>query len=278
MNARKKVEEIEKIFQRSNIEIADAEWIVCEITGYSKMCLSERQLTEAQIKKIDKVVKKRLKHIPIAQIFKKRNFYGLDLYINKNVLIPRFETEGLCELIAKELPADILGQLHGLDVGCGSGAICIVLSKLFGYKMTAVDISNKALKVAKKNAKKYNVNINYLRSNMLSEVKNYEFDFVVSNPPYILSSELKNLDKEVVGFEPKLALDGGGDGLQFYRKIIEDAPYVLKNDGYLFFEVGKGMANEVVRLMRKDFYAIKINKDLQGVDRYVFGKLKERKI
>ena len=277
MTAKAKVKELEELFEKNNIDVVDAEWIVCEVTGLSRTSLDKKQLTPKQEKQVDKIAQKRLKHVPIAHIFKKRNFYGFDLFVSPHVLIPRFETEGLCELVAKELPSNVLGTLKGLDLGTGSGAISIVLSKLYGHDMTAVDISKKALAVAKKNDKKFGTNIKFVRSNMTDKVLGERFDFVVSNPPYILTKDLSTLDKEVIDHEPRLALDGGGDGLQFYRKIIEDAPYVLVDDGYLFFEVGKGRANDVVRLMKKDFYKITVRNDLQNIERYVFGKLKERK-
>lgn len=277
MTARDKVKQLEELFIKNQIDPVDAEWIVCEITGLSRTCLGDKTISPSQEKSIDKVAKKRLKHVPIAHIFKKRNFYGFDLYITPDVLIPRFETEGLCELVASEYPTNILGTLNGLDLGTGSGAISIVLNKLFGYNMTAVDISSKALAVAKKNAKKLKADVRFVRSNMTDKVLGERFDFIVSNPPYIKSRELAALDKEVVNYEPHLALDGGGDGLQFYRKIIADAPYVLVDDGYLFFEVGKDRADEVIRLMKRDFYRIRTKQDLQGIERYVYGRLKESK-
>lgn len=277
MTAKELLSEITKKFKKAGIDETDAEWIIAEVCGISRSQIDDRNIELKDQKKINKIVAKRLKHIPLAQILHNRNFYGLDLYINKNVLIPRFETEGLCELVAKTLPKDVLGEAEGLDLGTGSGAISVVLSKIYGYRMTAVDISRKALRVAKKNSRKFDCDIKFVRSNMAEKLYGKRFDFVVSNPPYILSKDLGNLSKEVVKHEPHLALDGGGDGLQFYRKIVAEAPYVLEGDGYLFFEIGKDLENEVIRLMKKDFYKIEVEKDLYGVNRYVFGKLKAKR-
>ena len=277
MTAKKLLNDIVKKFKKANVDEADAEWIITEVCDVSRSAIGGQEVTQKQQKQINRIVSKRLKHIPLAQILHNRNFFGLDLYINKNVLIPRFETEGLCELVAKTLPKDVLGETTGLDLGTGSGAISVVLSHIYGYQMTAVDISRKALRVAKKNAKKYDCDITFVRSNMTDKLIGRRFDFVVANPPYILSRDLKGLSVEVVKHEPHLALDGGGDGLQFYRKIVADAPYVLEGDGYLFFEIGKNLEDEVMRLMKRDFYAISVAKDLDGVNRYVFGKLKAKR-
>ena len=153
MTAIEKIKSLEAEFKKSGIDPIDAKWIVCEVCNKSITEISDLVLSKKQMNLINKAFKKRLKHIPLAHIFKRSNFYGLDLYVNSNVLIPRFETEGLCQLISKILPVKVLGNVYGLDLGTGSGAISIVLSKIFGYKMTAVDISYKALKVAKKSAR-----------------------------------------------------------------------------------------------------------------------------
>lgn len=271
--------EIKKDFEKHDIETADAEWIFCEVLNCNRGELFvPKTLEKKQEKQIRKISIKRLKNVPLAQILKKRNFFGMNLFVNKNVLIPRFETEGLCELIGEILPTKNFGNFTGVDLGTGSGAIAITLSKQYSMTMTAVDISSKALKVAKKNAKIQNVDIKFVKSNMLSKIFGQKFDFVVANPPYILSEDIPKLAKEVRIFEPKIALDGGGDGLQYYRKIIQDVPFVLNEGGWLFFEVGKERANEVVRLMKKDFERIQVRKDLQGIERYVFGKVKTKNV
>ena len=264
-------------FEKQQIDLSDFDWIVCEVCGCTRGEIETIVPNSKQLSRITKMAKKRLQHVPLAQIIHSRNFYGLDLFINKNVLIPRFETEGLCELVSKTIPSSVLGEVKGLDLGTGSGAISVVLSKLFGYKMTAVDISRKALAVAKKNSNKHGANVRFVRSNMAQKLYGERFDFVVSNPPYILSKDLPKLAKEVVGHEPHLALDGGGDGLQFYRKIVAEAPLVLKDDGYLFFEIGKDLEGEVQRLMKKDFYKICVARDMDGVNRYVYGKKKRKR-
>lgn len=269
--------EIKKKFEKGDIDPVDAEWIFCEVLNCNRGELFiPKVLEKKQENKIRSIVKKRLKNVPLAQILKKRDFFGMRLFVNQNVLIPRFETEGLCEIIEEVLPSQNFGEISGVDLGTGSGAIAIALTKHCQMTMTAVDISAKALSVAKKNARLQNVKIEFVKSNMLSKLFGRKFDFVVANPPYIISSDMPKLSKEVRIFEPRIALDGGGDGLQYYRKIIQDSPFVLKEGGWLFFEVGKDRAEEVTRLMRKDFDRIQTKKDLQGIDRYVFGRVKLR--
>ncbi len=156
-----------------------------------------------------------------------------------------------------------------LDIGTGSGAIAITLSLEVDAEVFAVDISEKALAVAKTNAKNLGAKVRFFKSNIFSALKDIKFDYIISNPPYIKSDVIEQLDEEVKNFEPKIALDGGKDGLEFYRKIISGAGQYLKTGGKLFFEIGYDQAESVSKLLSADFENIEIFKDYGGNDRVV---------
>ena len=164
---------------------------------------------------LNEYVKKRLVHMPIQYILNKAYFCGLPLYVNENVLIPRFDTEVLVEEVLKISKKDKSKRI--LDICTGSGAIAIALKKLGGFeRVDALDISDKALEVAKKNAKELNLDINFLKSDMFSSLTcENKYDIIVSNPPYIQSDVVDTLESEVKDFEPRLALDGDADGMKF---------------------------------------------------------------
>ena len=200
----------------------------------------------------------------------KTNFYGYDFKVDKNVLIPRLDTEILIEEIIKDIKSRS-GEISVLDIGTGSGAIAVSIQKETGTKVTAVDISKNALEIAKFNAEQNDAKIEFILSDLFENVKQ-KFDFIVSNPPYIETETIKSLDKEVVLNEPILALDGGADGLDFYKRIIADAPKYLKKNGRLYFEIGYNQASSVSELMKKDFKNIKVLKDYGNNDRVVLGE------
>lgn len=264
-------EVVSVIFDKYGIDESDKDWIVSQTLNLRRSELAiNRELTKQQIKKVLKNVRKRCKGVPLTQIFNSAEFYGYDLFVNSKVLSPRPETELLVETVLKEKHLT-----SGLDIGTGSGAISIVIAKNSNIKMTAVDISRSALKVAKKNAKKYDAQIEFKRSNLFSSVKDRKFDFVVSNPPYIKTEDIITLDKEVKDYEPHLALDGGNSGLEFYKKITEEAKYHLNSGGLIFFEIGIGQSGEVKELLEKDFCDIEIIKDYNKIDRIIKARLKE---
>lgn len=265
---------LEKTFTEAGItETADIDWIMVEVTGKKRSLLPFHGVfSTEETNKIMDAVEKRLKHIPLAYIFGKTEFYGYELKVNENVLIPRLDTEILIE----KLVADIMArnkEVSVLDIGTGSGAIAVVVQKETGAKVTAVDISEKALKIAKINAQNNGAKVEFVYSNLFENLNQEQFDFIVSNPPYIESEVVKGLEKEVVSNEPILALDGGVDGLDFYRKIIEKAPKHLKPHGKLYFEIGYNQANAVSSLMKKDFKDIKVYKDYGNNDRVVVGEI-----
>ncbi len=264
---------LEISFKKAGIdETADIDWIICEVTGKQRSMLPFHGLfSTEEMNKIMKAVELRLKHIPLAYIFGKTNFYGYDFMVNENVLIPRLDTEILIE----KLKEDILSQnkkVSVLDIGTGSGAIAIVLKKETDASVSAVDVSCEALEVAKKNAETLGAEIEFALSNLFENVKG-KFDFVVSNPPYIESDVCLTLEPEVVDNEPILALDGGKDGLDFYREIINQAPNFLNDGGKLYFEIGYNQAEAVSNLMKENFKNIKVYKDYGGNDRVVAGEI-----
>lgn len=264
---------LEKMFTEAGIdEFADIDWIMVEVTGKQRSMLPfHGKFSTEETKQIMDAVEKRLKHIPLAYIFGKTSFFGYDFDVDKNVLIPRLDTEVLVEKLVEDINLKA-GKPSVLDIGTGSGAIAIVVQKETGAKVTAVDVSQKALDIAKHNAKKNNAEVDFILSDLFENVDG-KFDFVVSNPPYIETDIVKGLDKEVVENEPILALDGGVDGLDYYRKIVNDAPKYLNKKGKLYFEIGYNQAETVSALMQKSFKNIQVFKDYGDNNRVVVGEI-----
>lgn len=258
-----------KIFFDGRVEDAEVDWIICFVCGLNRGELYQNKpVSASEERECFKLAQKRVKGIPLCYLFGESEFYGLKFKVCKDVLIPRFETELLVELIIKNEK-----QGSGLDIGTGSGAIAITLARLAGLDMTAVDISKKALKIAKQNAKQNDAKVKFLQSDLLEKVEG-AYDFIVSNPPYIKSADILSLQTEVKDHEPHLALDGGADGLDFYRKITESAVKHLKKNGRIYYEIGIGQSAEVQALLQKDFKDITVVQDYSGIDRIVYAKLK----
>ena len=222
----------------------------------------------ADISKLDTLneyVKKRLGHMPIQYILNKAYFCGLPLYVNENVLIPRFDTEVLVEEVLKISKKDKSKRI--LDICTGSGAIAIALKKLGGFeRVDALDISDKALEVAKRNANELDLDINFLKSDMFSSLTcENKYDIIVSNPPYIQSNVVDTLESEVKDFEPRLALDGDVDGMKFYKIIAENYEDYLADNGVLALEIGYDEADDIRALFEGKNIVIK--KDLANLDR-----------
>ena len=206
-------------------------------------------------------------YVPLQYIINKQNFYGLDFYVDGSVLIPRYDTENIVDRVVKDFGEN--KEFSVLDLCTGSGCIAVSLKKSGFKKVCASDISDKALSVAKHNAKLHNADIIFLQSDLYNDFpKDISFDIIVSNPPYIESSEIEKLDKEVREFEPRLALDGGKDGLDFYKEIVKKSKYFLNQNGRLYLEIGSTQAKDVIYLAKKYQYDdIIIIKDLSGSDR-----------
>lgn len=218
-------------------------------------------------------IEKRKEHIPLQYIINKQNFYGLDFYVDESVLIPRYDTENIVDRIVKDCKENKC--LSVLDLCTGSGCIAVSLKKCGFEKVYAADISDKALAVAKHNAKLNNADIIFLQSDLYENFpKEIRFDIIVSNPPYISTDEIARIEKQVRDFEPKLALDGGRDGLDFYKKIINLSKKFLNNKGRLYLEIGYDQSKDVVDLAKKEGYDnIVIIKDLSGRDRGISMKV-----
>lgn len=222
-----------------------------------------------------RLIEERLKGRPIAYIVNNREFMGLDFYVKEGVLIPRPDTEILVEEIIELCKGK--DDLDILDIGTGSGAITVSLAKYIEKsRLTSLDISEIALEIAKKNAKSNGVidKINFIKSDLFQQIvgTNLKFDIIVSNPPYIRKRDIDELHTQVKDYEPYNALEGGIDGLDFYRNITEQSKNYLKPGGILAYEVGHDQAEEVVKIMQNNGYnKIYIKKDLQGIDRVVIG-------
>ncbi|ENA1764693.1 peptide chain release factor N(5)-glutamine methyltransferase [Flavobacterium psychrophilum] len=211
---------------------------------------------------------------PIQYILGETQFFGLPFYVNENTLIPRPETEELVEWIIKEnLKISSLKNLKILDIGTGSGCIAISLAKnLPNASVFAIDVSDKALATAQKNAVLNEVDITFIEKNILqTEDLNQEFDIIVSNPPYVRNLEKKEIHKNVLEYEPHLALFvENNDSLLFYRKITELATRNLSNNGQLYFEINQYLGKETVELLEKyNFKNTTLKKDIYGNDRMI---------
>ena len=214
---------------------------------------------------LNKYVKKRLGHMPIQYILNKAYFCGLPLYVNENVLIPRFDTEVLVEEVLKISKKDKSKRI--LDICTGTGAIAIALKKLGGFeRVDALDILDKALEVARRNANELSLDISFLKSDMFSSLTcENKYDIIVSNPPYIQSDVVDTLESEVKDFEPRLALDGDVDGMKFYKIIAKNYENYLADNGVLALEIGYDEADDIRALFEGKNVVIK--KDLANLDR-----------
>lgn len=230
------------------------------------------ELSASVERKYFDILKKRQEGLPLQYILGREDFYGRTFTVLEGVLIPRQDTEISVEVILKILKENNIRNL--LEIGCGSGIVSITLDlETKGQvEITAVDISPQAIKNTNVNKNNLKSNIKILESDLFEEI-NEKFDLIYSNPPYIKSHEIENLQVEVRDHEPRLALDGGSDGLYFYRKIIKDAPNFLNSHGYLVFEIGYDEAEDISSIMKENFDT-KIYKDLNSLDRVVVGRLK----
>ena len=278
--------EVQNIFERHNIDIEEVNILFCEVLNLSlSELVFKAEITAKEKLKIDASVKKRLKGIPIQKIFKRAYFYGYTFFVNNNVLCPRPETELLVEEVlncikfaknsknnAKNMQKTVK-KLKILDLCTGSGCIAIATKKNCDEEIFASDISKKAIYVARKNAKNLDAKIKFIYSNLFQNIKE-KFDIIVSDPPYIKSSDIKNLDVEVKNYDPLLALDGGDDGLDFYKQIAIESKNFLNAQGFVILEVGQGQAEDVKKLFDKNGFDSVIKKDYNNIERIVICKLK----
>lgn len=231
-----------------------------------KLIISSRQKN-----KINKLIQMRIDHHPIAHLTSCREFYGEKFIVNSNVLDPRADSESLIELVMQNY-SDLSVQYNFLELGVGSG--CLIISLLKHYQNSiglGVDISQLALKIAKKNAKKFNLNerIKFKISDLFSKVSpTKKFAIIISNPPYIPSKQIDQLQIEVAKYEPRIALDGGIDGLDFYRKIAMQAKNYLTKNGSIFLEIGFNQEQAVIKIFEQyNFKLIAKKNDLANITR-----------
>lgn len=274
------IAELLSIMEKELEDIGNAPFEAAQLLG-AALSLSQTELIlkkNAEVPEDDKIkalslVKRRLTHEPLQYILGFWEFMSLPFFVSPDALIPRPDTETLVEFVLSErggMPTSLL------DIGTGTGCIPISLAYFDkNFVCRGIDISGAALSLAEKNAVKNGVSdrVSFEKCDILYKAPKDKYDAVVSNPPYIKSGVIDTLQTEVRDFEPRAALDGGDDGLIFYRRICGIAPMLLKNGGLLAFETGFDQSADVSELMKKAFKDIRITKDLCGNDRVVSGYL-----
>ncbi len=252
----------------------ETEWMLCSALGMDRVGLYvnyDKPLAPDELDLFRGMVARRAKREPLQYILGSQEFMGLEFEVSPAVLIPRHDTEALVEEAVKRSK----GAKRALDIGVGSGCIAVSLAKaLPDAEVFGVDISDEALEIARKNALRNGVRVKFLRGSTFEAVDVPAFDLIVSNPPYIPSADIAHLQPEVRDFEPATALDGGADGLDFYRSIIPEAARYLNRDGWLMFEVGIGQAQLVLQLFEKEgcYEDMFTARDAGGIDRVVGGR------
>ena len=270
----------------------DAQELYCYLTGLDKVSLflkAEEEVDPETEEKYMELIRRRAERIPLQHITGVQEFMGYTFKVNPHVLIPRQDTETLVTEAAKTIqstPREKLSffeKLKGrkewdvLDLCCGSGAVGISLAKICSnVKVTATDISAEAVETAEANAEELRVKVRFLTGDMFEPVKGRKFDMIVSNPPYIRTNMISILQEEVKDHEPLNALDGGRDGLDFYRTIVEKAADFLKPEGFLLVEIGHDQGEDLRKMLKDSgkYSPAVVIKDLPGRDRVVKCKLK----
>jgi len=253
----------------------EAEWMLCEALSLDRVGLYlnfDKPLSEPELAAYRGMVARRGRREPLQYILGSQEFMGLDFLVSSAVLIPRHDTEVLVsEGIKRGAAARSI-----LDIGTGSGCVAVALAKaLPEAEVSSVDVSGEALAVARGNAEKNDASVQFFQGSLLEPFAGRRFDMILSNPPYIPAADLATLQQEVRGFEPLNALDGGADGLDFYRAIVAGSPEHLNSGGWLLFEVGAGQAPEVLEMLKNGglssdcFTAL----DPAGIERVVGGRL-----
>lgn len=280
MNIKQLIDYGEKELIKNNIDEALLkskilmEYCLGETREYILINLS-KEIDDNVEKDFRNLIDKAIKNQPIQYILGKQEFMGLEFKVNENVLIPRADTEILVLetiYIINNFINSEQKNINILDMCTGSGAIIISLAKYLKNKninFYASDISEKAIEVAIKNSEKNEVEVKFIKSNLFEKIENIKFDLIVSNPPYIETEVINKLEEDVKK-EPIIALDGGEDGLEFYRKIAKNAKYFLKDNGYLCLEIGYNQKENVIEILKNNNYTdIYYKKDLSQNDRIV---------
>ncbi len=260
MNTLKLLNYGSNILKFKNVEThtLDSEILLSKVLNKSREKLLinfDHKVNKENTLEFKKFIKRRSKNEPLAYIISEKEFWSKSFFVDNSTLIPRPETELMVEKLVKKFRNR---SINILDIGTGSGCILIsLLIELTNSKGVGIDISKKAIKVAKKNVKRHCLeNKIKLKSLSLSDLFVGKFDLVVSNPPYIRSTDLKNLSKDIKFFEPKIALDGGNDGLDLIKKVIYKSKYILKTNGMLALEIGNGQYNKVSTILKRNNFKI----------------------
>ena len=250
----------------------DAWYLLEYVTGISRASYfgdPKREVPKEQAESYREVILRRAGHIPLQHITVEQEFMGYTFLVNPDVLIPRQDTETLTEEALKFTEPG----MKVLDLCTGSGCILIsLMKKCHGLTGTGCDISEKALKTARENGRRLQVEASWIQSDLFEQISE-RFDLIVSNPPYIRTGVIEELQEEVRLHDPWIALDGKKDGLYFYRRIIAESTGYIRDNGAMMFEIGHDQAEDVVRLMEEAGYTqIRVKKDLAGLDRVVTGR------
>ena len=275
MNIQSAIKEGTIILKNSYIKTAklDSEILLAKVLGSKREDIIlniQKNLDDDNLDHFKKLIKERANRKPIAYLLNKKFFWNYEFYINENALIPRPDTEVIINEILRL--AKNKNKINILDIGVGSGCILLtILKERKNFYGTGIDISKKSLDISKINAKKLNVEsrVKFYKSD-IDKFNKGKYDLVVSNPPYIKSCDLKYLEKDVINFEPKLALDGGSDGLLQIRKVINKTSELIKKNGKFYLEIGFDQKNKAIRLLnKKGFFINSTLKDLAKNDRCI---------
>ncbi len=269
--------EVTNILNSANVAeaAANAEFIICTILGKSRteiLAFGSALFPTEKEEVLNSVIKQKIEGLPLEYIFNSASFLGRKFYIDERVLIPRPETE---ELILKTQKKLKYAPKNILDLCTGSGCIGISLALTYpSAQVTCSDISASALEVAKQNAATYKTKINFIESNLFTNLQG-KFDLIISNPPYIKEDDIKTLSPEVKQ-EPRLAQIGGKEGTEIIEKIIQAAPKFLAPGGLLAIEIGDKEGQKVLQFFSRDIWSnFILEYDLAGLDRYIFAYIKE---
>ncbi len=283
MRSLTKINKIKNILQNHGIDNAsrEAELIVSFCLKKDRIILYRDNpdiLPEVE-KCIDNIISRRVKREPLQYILGFTDFYDIKIKTSHGVLIPRPETELLVQEAIKIIKNLDNNEIKVLDLCTGTGCVAIAIAKTFpNINIYATDISDKAIKCAQENAEINQVsNIVFIKGNLFEPLKDsILFDIIVSNPPYIKTTEIINLQPEISRWEPYQALDGGEDGLEYYRKILKQAKNYLKPHGFIIFEMGEGQIEQIVKIAEEKNYGINsIRKDYSGIERVVIIRRKK---
>ncbi len=275
MNIRVALNNANEILKKNNIRThkLDSEVLMCKAVRKDRSYLilnSENELIEKDLKKFDSLIKKRVKGEPIAYLVGKKDFWKYQFEIKKDILVPRPETELIVEEVLKLTRNK--SKLNILDIGVGSGCLLLsILKEKKEFNGTGIDLSKKCIELTKINSSKLGLN-NRIKL-FKTDVDNFtygKYDLIISNPPYINKLGLKYLDRDVISYEPILALNGGLDGISEIRKVINKSSELIKRNGKLLVEIAFDQKNKVSKLLEnKGFYINKVLKDLSNFDRCI---------